>query len=1195
MAQRNIDFGAFPDDPDADAIRSAFEKVQLNFTEVFAGLGDQAVVSVNKTAGPGIFSVNGSPVGNVVLGANISCVQFTSTTLSLGRSPGTGPGSATITDSSQTLYIDMPNTVANITDVIVSNSVQGNAIIGNVSGDFGYILANATSGNGNINANNITLSAALSAANVSGNGAGLSAIAGANVTGTVPSATIAGTVTTIAQPNITSLGTLTTLDVQSTITAVAFTANTGLFTGDGGGLSNLTAASLVGAVPFATTANAVAGANVSGEVTNAATANAVAGANVSGAVATATTSGTVTTAAQPNITSTGTLTLLTVTGNVTAGNVAGTGGVFTYVTGDGANLSAITGANVTGSVPFASTANAVAGANVSGEVTNAATANAVAGANVSGEVPNSAIANSVAGANVSGEVTNAAIANAVAGANVSGEVTFAATANAVAGANVSGAVTFAGTANAVAAANITGTINLATFAGTANAVAGANVSGEVSYAATANAVAGANVSGAVPFATTANAIAGANVSGAVSFATTANAVAGANVGGTVPLATTAGTVTTAAQPNITSTGTLTSLAVSGNATTGNISGTGGVFTYVSGDGANLTNISVSAGAFIENGTSNVQVDASGPIRVSSAGTANILSVKNTGTSVEVTGSMSVSGGFDNNINFNSTANLGPESNVTITGGASGAFLKTNGSGSLSWDTATLVPAQGADTQVIFNDGGSLYAGNTGFTYNKTTGNLNVPGSIDVVGAISAGIVGGSLTTVDQPNISSVGTLTGLILSGNLNTNSDLITNAGNITIAGGTGTFIGDGGGLSNINGANVSGINTASISNGTSNVRIASAGGEISFAVNGATAATLSSSQLGVATLVTAPAFTANTGLFTGDGGGLSNVVGANVTGEVTFAATANAVAGANVSGTVALATSAGTVTTAAQPSITSLGTLTGLGVNGTITASAITANTGLFSGNGAGLTNIIGANVAGSVATADNVILNAQPNITSTGTLTALSVTGNVSAGNVSGTGGVFTYVSGDGANLTNITGANVGGQVGFAAIANSVAGGNVSGTVANAQYAVSAGSSALALNITGASQPNITSVGTLTSLTVSGNITNQTHIIKDVTTATAAGTSQGNATGLAGADIYSVTVNTTNNGVRLMTATTGMCIYIKNLSASNNLTVYPAVGGTVDDNGTNGGMTIGPKGHIQFVAHGASQWYTVGATYA
>jgi len=1088
MAQRNIDFGAFPDDPDADAIRSAFEKVQLNFTEVFAGLGDQAVVSVNKTAGPGVYLVNGSPVGNVVLGANISCVQFTSTTLSLTRdAPGNGSpgGSATITDSTQTLYIDIPNTVANISDVIVSNSIQGNAIIGNVSGDFGYILANATSGNGNINANNITLSAALIAANVSGNGAGLSAIAGANVTGTVPLATTAGTVSTIAQPNITSLGTLTTLDVQSTVTAVAFTANTGLFTGDGGGLSNIT------------------GANVTGQVTNAATANIVAG------------------------------------------------------------------ANVTGEVSHAAVSNSVAGANVSGAVTFASTANAVAGANVSGEVTNAAIANSVAGANVSGAVTFAGTANAVAGANVSGAVAFATTANAVAGANVSGEVTNAATANAVAAGNVIGTINLATFAGTANAVAGANVSGAVAFATTANAVAGANVSGAVAFATTANAIAGANVSGEVGFSAVSNSVAGANISGTVANATyavTTGTVETAAQPNITSTGTLTSLDVTGNVTAGNLTTTG----LITGDGGGLSNISVSTGSYIENGTSEARLDASGPFRVTVGGTANILQVKNTGTKVEVLGSLSVSAGIDNNINFNSTSNLGPVSNVTVTGGTAGSFLKTDGAGTLSFDSATLVPAQGADTQVIFNDGGTDYAGNTGFTFNKTTGNLNTPGSIIAAGGVSAGILGGSLTTIAQPNITSVGTLSSLILSGNLNTNSDLITNAGNITIAGGSGTFIGNGNGLTNIPGANITG------------------------AVPTATLATF--------------ATTANA------------VAGANVSGEVTFAATANAVAGANVSGAVAFATTANAVA--------------GANVSGVVTS-------------------------ATSATTASTVTTAAQPNITSVGTLSSLSVTGSVSAGNVSGTGGVFTYVSGDGANLTAITGQNVSGEVDFAQVANSVAGANVSGTVssattattsgtvttaaqpsitslgtlsglgvngiitasavvantglftgdggglsnvasanisgtvANATYATSAGSSALALDITGASQPNVTSVGTLTNLTVSGNITNQTHIIKDVTTVTATGTNLAGATAVAGADIFTVTTPSNDNGVLLMTAVAGLCLYIKNISASNILKVYPAPGDNID--GSPGAMSIGPKGHIQFVAHSSSAWYTVGATYA
>ena len=1098
MAQRNIDFGAFPDDPDADAIRSAFEKVQLNFTEVFAGLGDQAVVSVNKTAGPGVYLVNGSPVGNVVLGANISCVQFTSTTLSLTRdAPGNGSagGSATITDSTQTLYIDMPNTVANISDVIVSNSIQGNAIIGNVSGDFGYILANATSGNGNITANNMSLSNALAVTgNITAGNLNLStgqitagpAVVGnlyAN-SGTVKGTTLDGSLVTGSQPNIVTVGTLTGLDVQSTVTAVAFTANTGLFSGDAGGLSNIPGTKVIGQVTFAATANAVAGANVSGAVT------------------------------------------------------------------------------------YATTANAVAGANVSGQVTFAATANAVAGANVSGEVPNSAIANSVAGANVSGAVTYATTANAVAGANVSGQVTFAGTANIVAGANVTGAVTSATTANAVAGANVSGSVPLATLATdatTANAVAGANVSGAVPFATTANAVAGANVSGAVSFATTANAVAGANVSGAVTFATTANAVAGANVSGTVANATyavTTGTVETAAQPNITSVGTLSALTI-----TGALGVTSGVIT---GDGGGLSNISVSTGSYIESGTSEARVDTNGPFRVSPGGTANVLVVKNSGTAVAVTGSMSVTGGFDNNINFNSTANLGPESNVTITGGVADAFLKTDGAGGLTWSTAVSA-APGLDTQIIFNDGGSLYAGNAGFTFDKTAGDINAPGNIIASAGISGTTVTGSLITAAQPNITSVGTLTSLILGGALNTNSDLITTVGNITIAGGTGTFKGNGGGLSNLPGANVSEVALASLATFATTANIvagANVSGEVSFAA------------------------TANA------------VAGANVSGAVTFATTANAVAGANVSGAVTsatTATTAGTVTTPAQTNITSVGTLSALSVTGNASAGNVLGTGGVFtyvSGDGANLTAITGQNVTGEVdfaqvanavaganvsgvvssattaTTSGTVTIAAQPAITSLGTLTALGVNGIITASAVVANTGLFT---GDGGGLSNVASANI------------------SGTVANATYATSAGSSALALDITGATQPNITSVGTLTSLTVSGNITNQTHIIKDVSTQTASGTDQAGASTIAGADIFTVTTNISNNGVRLMPAVAGLTIYIKNLSGSNLLKVYPATSDAIDENGTNGACVVGPKGHIQFVAHSASQWYSVGATYA
>ena len=182
----------------------------------------------------------------------------------------------------------------------------------------------------------------------------------------VSNSAVAGTVYTAAQPNITSVGTLSSLNVTGTTTGSAFTANTGLFSGDGGGLSNIVGANVSGAVAlatFATTANAVAGANVSGEVTFAGIANTVAGANV--------------------------------TGTVPVASLA------TFAT----TANAVAGANVSGEVTFAATANSVAGANVSGEVTFAATANAVSGANVSG------IVSSATTATTAGTVTTAAQPN----------------------------------------------------------------------------------------------------------------------------------------------------------------------------------------------------------------------------------------------------------------------------------------------------------------------------------------------------------------------------------------------------------------------------------------------------------------------------------------------------------------------------------------------------------------------------------------------------------------------------------------------------------------------------------------------------------------------------------------------------------------------------------------------------------------
>ena len=205
------------------------------------------------------------------------------------------------------------------------------------------------------------------------------------------------------------------------------------------------------------------------------------------------------------------------------------------------------------------------------------------------------------------------------------------------------------------------------------------------------------------------------------------------------------------------------------------------------------------------------------------------------------------------------------------------------------------------------------------TGNVAGGNLTTAGIVSATG----NVIGGNITTA------GVVAATGNVSGGNLTTAGNIDTSAG---------IFNGDGYGISNIAAGNIVGLNLSGISNGTSNVDIATADGNITMSVDGtgnvavidATGIVVTGTA-GVSGTVTAPAFTANTGLFTGDGGGLSNVAGANVTGEVTFAATANAVAGANVSGQVANALVSGTVYTAAQPNVTSVGTLTSVSVSGT------------------------------------------------------------------------------------------------------------------------------------------------------------------------------------------------------------------------------------------------------------------------
>jgi hypothetical protein len=165
------------------------------------------------------------------------------------------------------------------------------------------------------------------------------------------------------------------------------------------------------------------------------------------------------------------------------------------------------------------------------------------------------------------------------------------------------------------------------------------------------------------------------------------------------------------------------------------------------------------------------------------------------------------------------------------------------------------------------------------------------------------------------------------------------------------------------------------------------------------------------------------------------------------------------------------GTVVTAAQPGITSVGSLSGLSMSGNITAGS--GNTFAIGDPLVPFLDVFAFRttstfISGQLTTAS------QPSITAVGTLGSLAVSGNIAAGNVSATKGTFTNVQGTilTASQTNITAV---GTLGLLTVSGNIAAGNVSATKGTF--------TGIQGTLLTSSQPNITTVGDLGSLTVDG----------------------------------------------------------------------------------------------------------------
>jgi hypothetical protein len=424
-------------------------------------------------------------------------------------------------------------------------------------------------------------------------------------------------------------------------------------------------------------------------------------------------------------------------------------------------------------------------------------------------------------------------------------------------------------------------------------------------------------------------------------------------------------------------------------------------TNISANGAGLTNIS---GPNVIGIVPNANYAAYANFATSATNATNAVNATSANTSL-------TAGTVTANAQPNITS-IGTLSNLTVTSNVTAGNIIARTYGAHQGPVGNITPNTGAFTSISAS-------GNAVISGNVSSGNINSSG------IVSANLLSGALTTNAQPNITSVGTLSGLSINGEI-TGHLIPTENEAFDLGSPTKRW------RTLFVSANTINLGDATISSNGNNITTSGTFGSDNITISGQYTSTLPTGNAPFVVFSNTVVANLNASLLNGLTATPSNVANTIVSRDNNRNFSANIIQ-ARLFGQ---ANTASTVITNAQPNITSVGTLTGLTVNGNLSSgnatlgNLVTAN--FFSGNGSLLTGVnasalvgslpatvlgnttthvgttaialnrssnpqtlTGVNIDGSAntaTTAGTVTTNAQPNITSVGSLTGLTVNGNL-----------------------------------------------------------------------------------------------------------------------------------------------------------------------------------------------------------